>query len=106
MADPGDNYAVARQYLTPGAAGWWHPTTAQVVQTTLTTDLDGMARIDGELLGELDATGRLTSTYAPFTYDFGLVREQGSGGSARHRMGSCCRASFSSGTTRACRCTS
>ncbi len=77
MADPGDDYAVARQYLTPGAAGWWHPTTAQVVQTTLTTDLDGMARIDGELLGELDATGRLTSTYAPFTYDFGLVREQG-----------------------------
>jgi hypothetical protein len=77
MADPGDDYAVARQYLTAGAAGWWHPTTAQVVQTTLTTDLDGTARLDGELLGELDATGRLTSTYVPFTYDFGLIREQG-----------------------------
>jgi hypothetical protein len=28
MADPGDDYAVARQYLTAGAGAWWQPKSA------------------------------------------------------------------------------
>lgn len=77
MADPGDDYAVARQYLTAGAAGVVASDHSPGRPDDMTTDLDGTARLDGELLGELDATGRLTSTYVPFTYDFGLIREQG-----------------------------
>ncbi len=77
MADPADDYAVARQYLTTGAASWWRPDTAQVIQTTMTAELEGAVRIEGDLLGELDKTGRLTSAYRPFGYEFTLVQEQG-----------------------------
>lgn len=77
MADPGDDYAVARQYLTAGAGAWWQPKTARVVQASVTADLEGTAHLDGELLGVLDANGRLTSTNEAFTFDFSLVQEEG-----------------------------
>ncbi|MBK7820379.1 MAG: GerMN domain-containing protein [Tessaracoccus sp.] len=77
MADPAEDYAVARQYLTTDAASQWDPETAQVVLTTVTTEAEGGVRVEGDLLGELDDAGRLTSAYRPFTYEFGLVREDG-----------------------------
>ncbi|MFT3886609.1 MAG: LpqB family beta-propeller domain-containing protein [Arachnia sp.] len=77
MADPTDSFAVARQYLTADAAGWWRPSTAQVIQATVTTDLDGVTRTDGKLLGTLDEHGSLTSTDEAFSFEFGLVKEDG-----------------------------
>lgn len=69
MADPSDNYAVARQYLTPDAAEAWQPTSAVVYQGIVTGD-ESNAGIAGTLLGKLESKGHFAAETGPFDFNF------------------------------------
>ncbi len=76
MADPSDDYAVARQYLTGDAARVWEPTSAVIYNGSVSSD-NSAAGIDGLLLGRLDSGGHYTAANDTFTFDFGVVEENG-----------------------------
>lgn len=76
MADPSDDYAVARQYLTGEAARVWEPTSAVIYNGSVSSD-NNSADIDGQLLGRLDSGGHYTAANDSFTFDFGVVEENG-----------------------------
>lgn len=76
MADPSDDYAVAREYLVESAALVWNPTTAVIYRGSVSADTHG-ATISGDLLGELSPQGRYTARHGQFSFDFKPVLVDG-----------------------------
>lgn len=76
MADPSDDYDIARAYLTAEAAGQWAPETAVVYTGTVASDNDS-AGIDGDLLGRLGVGGHYTAADGSFAFDFEVVQQNG-----------------------------
>ncbi|SER69578.1 Lipoprotein LpqB beta-propeller domain-containing protein [Propionibacterium cyclohexanicum] len=75
---PTDNYAVARQFLTPRASTAWVPSAAVNVYDSdshppVVTDSSALLR--APLLGTIDVRGYYTADYKPdFQHDFSLVK--------------------------------
>lgn len=77
MADPGVDYAVARQYLTEQSAEDWDPQEGGSVYRGVVSDEDGDVLVRGIQTGLLDGEGRFTSTGDEISHDFGVVQEEG-----------------------------
>lgn len=75
MADPEGGYAVARQYLTAGAAAEWEPVEAIIFDGEVAADAESAALV-GQRIGSLDESYRFESDAEPLDHDFGLVLEQ------------------------------
>ena len=79
---PGDGYLVARQFLTPEAAGDWRPESGIRVfdatgQTRVVT-ADGSAVLRAPLVGRLDPEQVFTAVYEPdFTHNFQMTQVDG-----------------------------
>ncbi len=76
MADPADDYAIARAYLTAEAGATWDTSTAVIYTGAVRAD-EGSAGIEGTTIGTLDPSGRFTSAPASMDFTFDLVREDG-----------------------------
>ncbi len=77
MADPGVDYAVARQYLTEESAAEWNPRAGGSVYRGVVADSDGAVQVRGIQTGVLDAGGRFTATGDEMSHDFGVVQANG-----------------------------
>lgn len=76
MASPEGDYAIARQYLTPGAADTWAPQSAVVVEATVSGD-GASAIMTGRQVGALDNFGHFTAAAGAFSHVFSLVQMDG-----------------------------
>lgn len=79
---PGEGYQVARQFLTPEAAGEWRPESGiQVYDATgqsRVVTADGSAVLRAPLVGRLDPERVFTAVYDPdFTHNFQMTQVDG-----------------------------
>ncbi|MGO1488312.1 MAG: GerMN domain-containing protein [Arachnia sp.] len=77
MADPGADYAVARQYLTEASAPEWDPREGGSVYRGVVSEQSGAVLARGIETGFLDADGRFTATGSDMSHDFGVLQEEG-----------------------------
>lgn len=79
---PGEGYMVARQYLTPSAAGAWRPETGIAVydatgQSRVVT-ADGAAELRAPLVGRVDVDHVFTAVHVPdFSHNFHMTKVDG-----------------------------
>ncbi|MEZ5085200.1 MAG: LpqB family beta-propeller domain-containing protein [Tessaracoccus sp.] len=72
MADSEADYAVARQYLTPEADDAWRPGSGAVIYDGELADDALTLRLNGRLIGRLDAHGRYQPEIGTLSHDFSL----------------------------------
>lgn len=77
MADPEADYGVARQYLTPDAAGGWQPASGARIYDGQVLVGEDSAVLEGKVLGDLDEHGRYSSMAVALRHDFGLEQVSG-----------------------------
>lgn len=77
MADPGVDYAVAREYLTEASAADWNPGQGGSVYRGVVSDEVGGVFVRGIQTGVLDGEGRFTATDNEMSHDFGVIQEEG-----------------------------
>ncbi len=78
MSDPSNNFAVAREFLTPDAARSWDPRQGTKVVSILLPAVGsgGSYVVTGSQTASIDARGTHTNTNnATFSHDFKLVRD-------------------------------
>lgn len=76
MADPGGDYAVARQYLSNEADARWKPTSAVIYEGSVAGDTS-TAYLEGSEVGTLDSAGHYQAELSDLHLDFGLIEEDG-----------------------------
>lgn len=79
MATYQPGYAVAREFLTPGAAEAWQPESGvEIYAAGFPPQVsDAGVVLTAPLVGTLDRRGSFTPVDTPYLHDFGLVRDAG-----------------------------